>query len=109
MVCCKCKSDKALIKYAGYSRMNVRIEGECLKLETVYVPRMYCKTCKRTFAVLKDDEIKNTSYCESFKKEVVNQYRSRADTVEKICMKYQIAITTMYKWVHQMEKEEKSS
>ena len=57
-----------------------------------------CSSCGHAHAVLPEFIIPYRSYCILFILSVMKDYFSKSLTVEKICDKYDIAVSTLYSW-----------
>ncbi|WP_276624136.1 DUF6431 domain-containing protein [Syntrophomonas wolfei] len=61
---------------------------------------MICKSCGHTHAILPEVIIPYRSYSILFILTVLRDYYTRSDDIWEIGDKYQIAVSTLYLWIH---------
>lgn len=86
------------IKHAVYERYLISFENNHSVTYTILVTRYRCSSCGHTHAVLPEFIIPYQSYSFLFIITVMRAYFTKALTVEKICEKYDISISTLYSW-----------
>jgi hypothetical protein len=67
---------------------------------TLTIPRYLCESCGRTHALLPDVLIPFGSYSLRFVLTILRAYKNRTGTVAELCMDWEIAISTLYGWIH---------
>ena len=67
---------------------------------TLTIPRYLCESCGRTRALLPDVLIPFGSYSLRFVLTILRAYKNRTGTVAELCMDWEIAISTLYGWIH---------
>ncbi|MDR2861237.1 MAG: DUF6431 domain-containing protein [Syntrophobacterales bacterium] len=96
--CPKCKAHGRLKPHGSYGRDMLSINGGNPGRERVRIMRVICTSCNTTHALLPDILIPYGSYSLRFIISVIKAYLNRAGTVEELCSRYQIAISTLYRW-----------
>jgi hypothetical protein len=66
--------------------------------ERVSISRVECNSCNTTHAKLPDNLIPYSPYTLLFIVRVLKAYLNRKVTVENLCDRYQISISTLYRW-----------
>lgn len=98
--CCPCcGSCSNHVFYSYYERNMISFSDGVRHDYTVAIPRIKCH-CGHTHAVLPDVLIPYGSYSIRFILRVLCNYLARHCTVQELCSKYQIAISTLYTWIH---------
>lgn len=64
------------------------------------IPRVVCGSCCHSHAFLPDVLIPFSSYSLRFILTVLVEYLGRSCTVAALCEKWQLAISTLYSWIH---------
>lgn len=86
------------VKHAVYERYLISFENGHSVTYTILVTRYRCSSCGHTHAILPELIIPYKSYSFLFIISVMRAYFTKALTVEKICEKYDISISTLYSW-----------
>ena len=98
--CPKCGAIGRLKPIQPYKRDMISI-SEHKRIETVLsVPRFLCRSCGHTHALLPDILIPFGSYSLRFVLTVLLGYLTRSCTVDAFCDHWQIAVSTLYTWIH---------
>lgn len=82
-----------------YSRMLITVENDERREYDIDVINLKC-ACGHWHALLSDILIPYASYSARFILHVLRQYLQRTCTVASLCGKWQIAISTLYDWIH---------
>lgn len=85
-------------KHEDYERYLVSYEDGQIKVYKVTITRYKCSSCGHTHAILPESIIPYQSYSFLFILEVLSKYFTKSLTVEKICDKYAISVSTLYAW-----------
>ena len=85
-------------KHASYERYLISFEHGRSVTYTVTVIRYRCPSCGHTHAILPEHLIPYSSYSLPFILSVLRDYYTRPVSVESICSRYDIAISTLYAW-----------
>lgn len=99
-VCPHCGAAANFIKAGSYSRYLIHIADGSRQDLIVDVRRLQCRNCERTHAVLPDLLIPFGCHSLRFILEVLRAYLNRSCSVELLCEHWQIAISTLYRWIH---------
>lgn len=98
--CPKCKAIGRLKQIRSYKRDMISASGNERVDTVVSVPRFLCESCGHTHALLPDILIPFGSYSLRFVLTVLLGYLGRSCTVAAFCEHWQIAISTLYGWIH---------
>jgi transposase-like protein len=85
-------------KHAVYDRYLISFENGCVISYRINIVRFKCSSCGHTHAVLPESIIPYQSYSFLFIIAVMRDYFTRSLTVEGICAKYEISVSTVYLW-----------
>lgn len=85
-------------KYRKYSRWIIEYHDGHMKTTRLQTERFRCNSCHANHAFLTALIIPYCSYSLITILWVLNDYFSHSLTVKKICEKYQISVTTLYRW-----------
>lgn len=94
-------------RHAVYDRYLISFENGCTVSHRVTVIRYRCSSCGHTHAVLPEFIIPYQSYSFLFIIAVMRDYYASSLTVEAICVKYGIFISTLYSWKELLIKHKK--
>ena len=97
-VCPICGAKHACSPHAYYERCLISYESGKPVYYHVNVPRVICKSCGHTHAILPEIIIPYGSYSILFILTVLRDYYISSGGVQKLCNKYQIAVSTLYLW-----------
>ena len=100
--CPDCGTKGSCRRINSYQRMVITVlEGRRVE-EVVRIPRVQCLACKNTptHALLPDVLIPHRSYSLRFILFVLRAYLTRQGTVRALCEDWQIAVSTLYEWIH---------
>ena len=96
--CLGCGTIGKFDSHGGYSRwLFTHEDGKNIGLR-IWVLRLKCTSCGATHAILPDVLVPYSPYSLSFVLTALIAYFEREATVEKICEKYGIAVSTLYRW-----------
>ena len=73
--------------------INNTIQDNCVE-----ILRVCCSSCGHTSAVLPDIFVPHKSYSILFILKVLKAYYLRKETVEAVCLRYGISVSTLYVW-----------
>jgi len=96
--CPTCGSLDCCKPHDGYERDLITIHKGCRKEYRIIVPRVMCNSCDTTHALLADVLIPHSSYSLRFVLHVLRAYFNRNCTVEIMCERFGISISTFYDW-----------
>ena len=102
-ICCPDCGTKGSCRHINsYQRMVITVLGGIRVEEVVRIPRVQCLACKGTptHALLPDVLIPHRSYSLRFILFVLRAYLARRGTVRELCEHWQIAVSTLYEWIH---------
>lgn len=85
-------------KHATYERYLISFENGCTVTYQITIVRYKCSSCGHTHAILPESIIPYQSYSFLFIITVMKDYFTRSLTVEAICNKYNISVSTLYSW-----------
>jgi AraC-like DNA-binding protein len=98
--CPHCKSNGNCIQHASYERSLVSFEGGKVVFRRLLIIRVICTSCRHTHAILPDVIIPYGSYSLSFILQLMKEYYFHHLTVEKLCDRFCISISTFYRLKH---------
>lgn len=85
-------------RHATYERYIISFEkGESVTYQVLII-RYICSCCEHTHAMLPEFLVPYRSYSILFILSVLKDYFSKNLTIEKICVKYGISVSTIYSW-----------
>lgn|GEM_PF-503568 len=98
-VCPKCgrKHDCSFIQ--PYDRYLISLENGGVVTHTIQVKQVKCASCGSIHAILPDNLVPYSSYSLSFILTVLRAYFFRSSSVESLCIRFMIAISTLYAWI----------
>ena len=85
-------------KHAVYGRWLISFENGAAVTYRIEITRYKCSSCGHTHAILPESIIPYQSYSFLFILAVLRDYHARSLTVEAICDKYGISVSTLYSW-----------
>ena len=85
-------------QHATYLRYLLSFENGKSVTYTLTIIRYKCSSCKHTHAVLPEIIIPYRSYSIILILLVMKDYYTKSLTIEKICEKYDISVSTLYSW-----------
>ena len=98
--CPKCGAIGQFKQIRSYERDLISASGN-ERVDTVLsVPRFLCESCGHSHALLPDILIPFGSYSLRFILTVLSSYLNRSCTITAFCDHWQIAISTLYGWIH---------
>ncbi len=98
--CPVCKNVGLFQKMDPYERQMITVEDNERVVVPVFVPRCICEVCGHTESFLPDNLIPFSSYTLRFVITVLYEYLNRPGTVKDLCSSWQIAVSTLYVWIH---------
>ena len=96
--CPGCNANGFLKFHAEYGHNLSDYIDNSLQEGRVNISRLLCWSCGRTFAVLPDLFVPRKSYSILFILKVLKAYYFRKETVEALCRRYDISVSTLYVW-----------
>lgn len=98
-VCPKCgrKHDCSFIQ--PYGRYLITLENNLVVTHRIRVQQVRCSSCDSIHAILPDCLVPHSSYSLSFILTFLKAYFLGALTIESLCSKFSIAISTLYAWI----------
>ena len=103
-VCPTCGAKHCCSPHDSYERYLISNQSGKPIYDHVSALRVICESCGHTHAVLPEIIIPYESYSILFILTVLRNYYTRSDSIQEICDKYQIAISTFYRWKHLFHK-----
>jgi len=97
--CPKCGAKGKLSGHGDYGRGLTSYEGEQIVYRLISALRYLCASCKATHALLPDIIVPYSPYSLLFMLAALIAYYERDTTVVKICERFGIAVSTLYKWI----------
>lgn len=85
-------------KHSTYERYLISFEKGQTVIHQITIRRFKCSSCKSTHAIIPDMIIPYQSYSLLFILQVMKDYFSQKLTIEALCAKYEIAVSTLYTW-----------
>lgn len=104
-VCPFCNAKHRCSSHSYYERDMIVIENGSVICHSLTIPRVICSSCGHTHAILPDVLIPYGSYSLFFILRVLRLYFLHSFTIEKLCSRYEISISTLYAWVHLFQKQ----
>ena len=98
--CPVCKSTGRFRKIDPYERQMITVEDNARVEVPIFVPRALCEACGHTQSFLPDNLIPFSSYTLRFVLNILYGYLDRPGTVKDFCSSWQIAVSTLYMWIH---------
>lgn len=98
-VCPGCGALGRLSPHGSYQRDMISIANDGRAYEKVTIGRAICASCGITHALLPDILVPHGSHTLRFIIHVLRAYLNRDGTVEALCGRFQIAISTLYRWI----------
>ena len=103
-VCPTCGAKHLCSFHASYERDMIVIENNSAVCHNVSISRVICSSCGHTHALLPDILIPFGSYSLFFILKVLRSYYLHSYTSEMLCSIYSISISTLYTWIHLLNK-----
>ena len=100
MTCPACGAKGGLKRTFSYTRMMITVNDGKRKEHEITIPMYNCPSCGHSHALLPDVLIPYASYSLRFILAVLKAYLERTCTVRYLCAKWQIAVSTLYDWIH---------
>lgn len=98
--CPYCSAKGCLRAFGHYKRYLVEWDGHGQTTGILSVPRYICDSCGHTHALLPSCIVPYRSYSLRFLIIVLRAYFIRSCSVEQICRRYEITVSTLYRWIH---------
>lgn len=96
--CPKCGAKHPIWTYHGaYSRYLISYQNGIVT-DTIDITRITCSSCKGTHAILPEIIVPFSSYSLLFILQVLKGYFMSKESVQSLCERYQISISTLYEW-----------
>ena len=94
-------------KHGVYERYLISFKNNQAITDQITITRYRCHSCHGTHAILPECIIPYQSYSLLFILSVLKDYFTRTLSVESICLKYEISVSTLYSWKSLFLKEKK--
>lgn len=104
-ICPSCGAIHTCSLHAHYNRDMIALEDSLPKVYSVSVPRLLCSSCGHTHAFLPACLIPYGSYSLFFILTVLRLYFLRSYTVENLCIRFSISVSTLYAWIHLFSRQ----
>ncbi len=104
-VCPFCKARQLCSLHSTYERDMIATQHGTVVCHRLTISRVICSSCGHTHAILPDVLIPYGSYSLFFILRVLRLYFLHSYSVEKLCSRYGISISTLYAWVHLFKKQ----
>jgi hypothetical protein len=99
LTCSKYNAKHTLEHHDQYYRDYIYIQNGKVIVCSVAIPRLICSSCGSTHAYLPSCIIPHSSYSLFFVLAVLSLYYLKRLTVERLCEKFLISISTLYHWI----------
>jgi len=99
-ICPVCKAAGRFKEILPYRRCMISVCDGARTEAVVNISRFQCESCGHTHALLPDVLIPYGSYTLRFILAILMDYLNRKGTVTELCGKWQIAVSTLYSWIH---------
>lgn len=106
-VCPICGARHSCRPHDSYERYLISYEFGATVYYHVNVTQVMCESCGHTHAILPEIIIPHGSYSILFVLIVLRDYYIGFDSIQKLCDKYQIAASTLYRWKRLFQKHKK--
>ncbi len=97
--CPYCGGLRCCVRFASYERYVIDFIDGHPACEIVRVPRIRCRNCGHTHAILTDSLVPYRSYSLFFILRVIGEYLLHLWTVERLCTRFGITHSMLYRWV----------
>jgi ribosomal protein S27AE len=97
--CPCCGATGKLAPHGDYTRWLVFLKSGVIFCQRLRPLRFICSSCGTTHALLPDILVPYSPYSLRFKLVVLIAYYERESTVVEVCERYNIAISTLYRWI----------
>jgi transposase-like protein len=94
-------------KHAVYERYLISFKNGHVVSCRITIVRYKCSSCGHTHAILPESIIPYQSYSFLFIIAVLRDYFTKSLTVEDICNKYNISVSTLYSWKKLFQRHKK--
>lgn len=100
--CPYCGARNTCTNHCNYKRYLISYEYGYVISSRIKVSRVICNSCETTHAILPEILIPYGSYSLFFVLTVLRDYfcTPRNGTVTEICDKYDVSVSTLYRWIH---------
>jgi hypothetical protein len=99
-ICPTCGARHSCRSHASYKRYLISYESGKTVCYQVSILRVLCTSCGHTHAIIPEIIIPYGSYSILFILTVLRDYYTRSGSIQEICDKYEISISTLYLWIH---------
>lgn len=97
--CPLCQAKSCLEPFSHYERYLVEWNGTAQVCHSITVPRYICRSCGHTHAGHPSCLVPYRSYSLRFILIVLRDYFIRVSSVEQLCRKYEVSVSTLYRWI----------
>lgn len=98
--CPACGAKHSCSLHGNYNRDLIVIKSGLIVNHSVSIPRVICSSCSHTHAILPAVLVPYGSYSLFFILTVLKDYFLRSGTIDYLCTRYQISVSTLYSWIH---------
>lgn len=98
--CPKCSAVGRFKEIQPYERDLVSSSDGIRTIQVILILRFLCESCGHSHALLPDVLVPFASYSLRFILFVLRAYLNRSSTVADFCDHWQIAVSTLYRWIH---------
>ena len=98
--CPFCDAKGCLSFHSSYFRDMLSLKDGLPFRFSLLIKRFFCSSCSHTHALLTDFLVPFSSYSLLFILSVLLSFFLRSSTVEALCLKFHISISTLYFWTH---------
>ena len=95
----KCHAKGCCRMHASYTRDIISFYHGKRQESQVVIPRVYCESCGKTHALIPEQLIPYGSYSIRFILAIIYVYSQKKYTIEKLCERYSISVSTLYTWL----------
>jgi len=106
-ICPTCGAKHTCCYHDSYERYLISYQAGKPIYDHISILRVICESCGDTHAILPEDIIPYRSYSILFILTALRDYYTRSGSIQKICDKYQIAVSTLYRWKHLFHQHKK--
>lgn len=99
-ICPCCGTRHCCSLHGVYERDLIVLKNGTSVVRNLSIPRLICSSCKHTHAFLPACLIPYGSYSLFFLLEVLRLYFLHFLTVEQLCNRFSISVSTLYTWIH---------
>ena len=104
--CNYCHWKGSCVRHGHYERSYLLSAGDLEGTgKKIRILRVKCKHCKRTHAILPEENVPYLHFSTVFIQPILRQYYEKKKTVQAICEEFQIAVPQLYRWKNRFERQ----